>query len=229
VTVQADLVPGTQAATVVQTLAPKIAELSARLPSGYHIGIGGTVEESSKAQVSVAVVLPLMLILILTVLMVQLQSFNQLFLVLSVAPLGLIGVVGALLLADKPMGFVALLGVLALTGMIARNSVILIDQVEKEKAHGLQPWDAVIEATAHRFRPILLTASAATLGMIPIAPTVFWGPMAYAIMGGLTVATVLTLVFLPALYVTWFRIKRPRSESSQKIDLPQTAIAQPLT
>ena len=113
--------------------------------------------------------------------------------------------------------------------MIARNSVILIDQVEKEKAHGLQPWDAVIEATAHRFRPILLTASAATLGMIPIAPTVFWGPMAYAIMGGLTVATVLTLVFLPALYVTWFRIKRPRSESSQKIDLPQTAIAQPLT
>jgi multidrug efflux pump subunit AcrB len=129
-----------------------------------------------------------------------------LFLVLSVAPLGLIGVVGALLLADKPMGFVALLGVLALTGMIARNSVILIDQIETEKMRGRDPWDAVIEATAHRFRPILLTASAAILGMIPIAPTIFWGPMAYAIMGGLAVATLLTLVFLPALYVIWFRI-----------------------
>jgi multidrug efflux pump len=229
VTVQADVVPGTQAATVVQTLAPRIEALNAGLPSGYHIGIGGTVEESNKAQTSVAAALPLMLILILMVLMIQLQNFSQLFLVLSVAPLGLIGVVGALLLADKPMGFVALLGVLALTGMIARNSVILIDQVEKEKAHGLQPWDAVVEATAHRFRPILLTASAATLGMIPIAPTVFWGPMAYAIMGGLTVATVLTLVFLPALYVTWFRIKRPQPDSVRKTDLPQAAIAQPLT
>ena len=141
--------------------------------------------------------------------MIQLQSFSRLFLVLSVAPLGLIGVVAALLLADKPLGFVALLGVLALTGMIARNSVILIDQIEKEKAHGRHPWDAVVEATTHRFRPILLTAAAAILGMIPIAPTIFWGPMAYAIMGGLAVATLLTLVFLPALYVTWFRIKRP--------------------
>ena len=136
VTVQADVAPGTQAATVVQALAPKIAALNASLPSGYHIDVGGTVEESSKAQASVAAVLPLMLILMLTVLMIQLQSFNRLFLVLSVAPLGLIGVVAALLLADKPLGFVALLGVLALTGMIARNSVILIDQIEKEKAHG---------------------------------------------------------------------------------------------
>jgi multidrug efflux pump subunit AcrB len=229
VTVQADVVPGTQAATVVQALAPKIAALNATLPSGYHINVGGTVEESNKAQVSVAAVLPLMLILILTVLMIQLQSFNSLFLVLSVAPLGIIGVVGALLLADKPMGFVAMLGVLALTGMIARNSVILIDQVEKEKAQGRHPWDAVVEATAHRFRPILLTASAAILGMVPIAPTIFWGPMAYAIMGGLAVATVLTLVFLPALYVAWFRIKTPQPDSVQKIDLPQTAIAQPLT
>jgi multidrug efflux pump subunit AcrB len=170
-----------------------------------------------------------MLILILTVLMIQLQSFNRLFLVLSVAPLGLIGVVGALLLADKPLGFVALLGVLALTGMIARNSVILIHQVEEEKAQGRHPWDAVVEATAHRFRPILLTASAAILGMVPIAPTIFWGPMAYAIMGGLAVATLLTLVFLPALYVTWFRIKTPQPASLQKMDLAQSAIAQPVT
>lgn len=229
VTVQADVVPGTQAATVVQALAPKIAALNASLPSGYHIGIGGTVEESNKAQVSVAAVLPLMLILILTVLMIQLQNFNQLFLVLSVAPLGLIGVVGALLLSHKPLGFVAILGVLALTGMIARNSVILIDQIEKEKAAGRHPWDALIEATTHRFRPILLTASAAILGMIPIAPTVFWGPMAYAIMGGLAVATLLTLIFLPALYVIWFRIKRPQPESSQKMDLASSAVVQPLT
>src|SRR6476661_8679476 len=143
--------------------------------------------------------------------MIQLQSFTRLFLVLSVAPLGLIGVVAALLLADKPLGFVAILGVLALIGMIARNSVILIDQIETEKAHGRHPWDAVVEATMHRFRPILLTAAAAILGMIPIAPTVFWGPMAYAIMGGLAVATLLTLVFLPALYVAWFRIKRPET------------------
>ena len=150
-----------------------------------------------------------MLILMLTVLMIQLQSFSRLFLVLSVAPLGLLGVVAALLLADKPLGFVAMLGVLALTGMIARNSVILIDQIETEKAHGRDAWDAVVEATMHRFRPILLTAAAAILGMVPIAPTVFWGPMAYAIMGGLAVATLLTLVFLPALYVAWFRIKRP--------------------
>ena len=159
--------------------------------------------------------MPLMLILILIVLMIQLQSFSRLFLVLSVAPLGLIGVVAALLIADKPLGFVALLGVLALTGMIARNSVILIDQIETERAHGREPWDAVVEATAHRFRPILLTASAAILGMVPIAPTVFWGPMAYAIMGGLAVATLLTLVFLPALYVIWFRIKEPHQKTSQ--------------
>ena len=170
-----------------------------------------------------------MLILILTVLMIQLQSFSQLFLVLSVAPLGLIGVVAALLLADKPLGFVALLGVLALTGMIIRNSVVLIDQIETEKAHGRHPWDAVIEASAHRFRPILLTAAAAILGMVPIAPTVFWGPMAYAIMGGLAVATLLTLIFLPALYVIWHRIKRPQPDSIQKSDLAQIAIAQPLT
>jgi len=219
VTVQADVAPGAQAATVAGALAPQVAALNANLPNGYHVEVGGSVEESQKAQASVAAVLPLMLVLTLTVLMIQLQSFNRLFLVLSVAPLGLLGVVAALLLADKPLGFVALLGVLALTGMIARNSVILIDQIEKEKANGLHPWNAVIEATAHRFRPILLTAAAAILGMIPIAPTIFWGPMAYAIMGGLAVATLLTLVFLPALYVAWFRIKRPRPDDNQIINI----------
>ncbi|HTA15961.1 MAG TPA: efflux RND transporter permease subunit [Solirubrobacteraceae bacterium] len=219
VTVQADVAPGAQAATVAGALAPQVAALNANLPNGYHVEVGGSVEESQKAQTSVAAVLPLMLVLTLTVLMIQLQSFNRLFLVLSVAPLGLLGVVAALLLANKPLGFVALLGVLALTGMIARNSVILIDQIEKEKANGLHPWNAVIEATAHRFRPILLTAAAAILGMIPIAPTIFWGPMAYAIMGGLAVATLLTLVFLPALYVAWFRIRRPRPDDNQIINI----------
>ena len=223
VTVQADVTSGIQAATVVQELAPKIGALNAGLPSGYRIDIGGTVEESGKAQASVAALLPLMLVLTLTVLMIQLQRFSRLFLVLSVAPLGIIGVVAALLLADKPLGFVALLGVLALTGMIARNSVILIDQVENEKAHGRDPWDAVVEATTHRFRPILLTAAAAILGMVPIAPTIFWGPMAYAIMGGLAVATLLTLVFLPALYVAWFRIKRPSADASRNLEIEQGA------
>jgi multidrug efflux pump subunit AcrB len=224
-TVRADVAPGTQPATVVHALAPKIEELNASLTTGYHVEVGGTVEESAKAQSSVIAVLPLMLVLTLTVLMFQLQGFNRLFLVLSVAPLGLIGVVGALLVAGKPLGFVALLGVLALTGMIARNSVILIDQVETEKANGRHPWDAVVEATTHRFRPILLTAAAAILGMIPIAPTIFWGPMAYAIMGGLLVATLLTLVFLPALYVTWFRIKRPHPDANRNADIPQPAMA----
>jgi multidrug efflux pump subunit AcrB len=225
VTVQADVSPGMQAATVVQALSPKVAALNASLPHGYRIELGGTVEESTKAQVSVAAVLPLMLILILTVLMFQLQRFSRLFLVLSVAPFGLIGVVAALLLSNKSLGFVALLGVLALTGMIARNSVILIDQIEKEKAAGREPWEAVIEATTHRFRPILLTAAAAILGMIPIAPTIFWGPMAYAIMGGLAVATALTLVFLPALYVAWFRIKTPQPDTNEEIDAHRIAMA----
>jgi multidrug efflux pump subunit AcrB len=215
VTVEADVVAGVQAATVVQAVGPKIEALNASLPYGYRIDIGGTAEESAKAQVSVAAVLPAMLVLMLTVLMIQLQSFSRLFLVLSVAPLGLIGVVGALLLANKPLGFVALLGVLALVGMIIRNSVILIDQIEHERARGLDAWEAVIEATLHRFRPILLTAAAAILGMIPIAPTIFWGPMAYAIMGGLAVATILTLVFLPALYVIWFGIEMPERQASE--------------
>jgi len=210
-TVQADVVPGVLPATTVEAVQPRIDRLAATLPSGYRIVAGGSVEESGKAQASVLAVVPAMTLLVLTVLMFQLQSFQRMFLVLSVAPLGLIGVVATLLLVQLPLGFVAILGVLALTGMIARNSVILIDQVENEKAAGLHPWDAVVIAAIHRTRPILLTASAAALGMIPIAPTVFWGPMAFAIIGGLAGATVLTLIFLPALYVAWFRIAEPRA------------------
>ncbi|GIL39687.1 efflux RND transporter permease subunit [Roseiterribacter gracilis] len=217
-TVQADVAPDALPASVIQALQPKLDALNAGLPAGYKIAVGGTAEESKKAQASVIAVVPVMLLLMLTILMVQLQSFNRLFLVLSVAPLGVIGVVAALLLAHKPLGFVAILGVLALIGMIARNSVILIQQIEEEKAHGRDPWSAVIEASTHRFRPILLTAAAAILGMIPIAPTIFWGPMAYAIMGGLAVATALTLLFLPALYVAWFRIQPPTLVQAQTME-----------
>ena len=182
-------------------------------PPGYKIEAGGTVEESAKGLRSIAVIFPMMIFLTLTILMVQLQSFQKMFLVISVAPLGLmIGIVAALLPTGTPMGFVAILGIIALSGMIIRNSVILIDQIDMDMARGLHPWDAVIDATTNRFRPLVLTAAAASLGMIPIALEVFWGPMAYAIIGGLFVATLLTLLFLPALYVAWFRVKEPRKE-----------------
>jgi multidrug efflux pump subunit AcrB len=198
--------------SVVTALAPAIARLRSGLSQGYHVAVGGTVEESAQSQASVYAVVPLMLFIAVTVLMMQLHSFSRLFLVLSVVPMGLIGVVAALLIFQKPLGFVAILGILSLLGMIARNSVILIDQIEAVRAEGKPIWDAVVEGAMSRFRPITLTAISTVLGMIPIAPTIFWGPMAYAIMGGLLVATVLTLVFLPALYITWFRVREPAAE-----------------
>ncbi|MGE5155304.1 MAG: efflux RND transporter permease subunit [Bdellovibrio bacteriovorus] len=202
-TVQADVVPGVLPDTVVADLTPAIDALNARLPAGYRIEVGGTVEESAKSQASVMAVVPLMLLIMITLLVFQLRSFPLLIIVLSVVPLGLIGVVGALLIAQAPLGFVAILGVLALIGMIAKNSVILIDQIEQERRTGKPLQEAVVDASASRLRPIMLTALSTILGLIPIAPTVFWGPMAFAIMGGLLVATLLTLVFLPTLYVTW--------------------------
>jgi multidrug efflux pump subunit AcrB len=210
VTVQAAVVPGVEAKSVNAQLAPSIEQLAKTLPPGYKIEAGGTIEASAKGLTSIVAVFPVMIFLMLTMLMIQLQSFQKMFLVISVAPLGMIGVVAALLPTGTPMGFVAILGVIALSGMIIRNSVILIDQIDMDLARGLHPWDAVIDATSHRFRPIILTAAAASLGMIPIAHEVFWGPMAYAVIGGLFVATLLTLFFLPALYVAWFRIKEPR-------------------
>jgi multidrug efflux pump subunit AcrB len=212
ITVQADVVPGIEAKTVNKQLAPAIAQLAEKLPAGDTIETGGTIEESAKGLSSIVAVFPLMIMLMLIILMVQLQSFQKMFLVISVAPLGLIGVVAALLPTGTPMGFVAILGIIALSGMIIRNSVILVDQIDMDIAKGLHPWDAVVDATTHRLRPIVLTAAAASLGMIPIAPEIFWGAMAYAIIGGLLVATLLTLLFLPALYVAWFRIKEPEKE-----------------
>src|SRR5262245_7507889 len=203
-TVAADVRPGVLPETVVAALAPAMAALAHDLPQSYRLATGGTVEESQKSQASVLAVVPTMLLIMLTVLMLQLRNFQHLFLVLSVAPLGLIGVVAALLLTGKPLGFVAILGILALLGMITKNAVILIGQIEAERAQGKDVRQAAIDASSARFRPIMLTAVSTVLGMIPIAPTVFWGPMAIAIMGGLLVATILTLVFLPTVYVTWF-------------------------
>ena len=222
-TVQAEPREGVLAATAVAHLSEKVSELKRQLPPGYKVVEGGSVEESAKGQNSVLAVFPLMIILMATVLMIQMQSFSRLFLVCSVAPLGVIGVVLALLITQKPMGFVAMLGTVALIGMIIRNSVLLVDQIEVEKASGRGGWNAVVDASLVRFRPIILTAQAMILGMAPIAPTVFWGPMAYAIMGGLAVATLLTLISLPSLYITWFKIRQDGERTT-----PTDASAPPL-
>ncbi|RRY08761.1 efflux RND transporter permease subunit [Brucella anthropi] len=209
ITVAAGIIDKTMPDTIVKDLAPAIKTFADKLPSGYQIQIAGTVEESGKSQGPIAAVVPLMLFVMATILMIQLQSFQRLFLVVAVAPLGLIGVVAALLPSGKPLGFVAILGVLALVGILIRNSVILIVQVEEHITEGMHPWDAVTQASQHRMRPIALTAAAASLALIPIAREVFWGPMAYAMMGGIIAGTAITLLFLPALYVAWFRIKEP--------------------
>jgi multidrug efflux pump len=208
-TVQAEVKPGSTPEGAVASLTPAVEKLQASLPAGYRIAVGGTVEESANSQASVYAMVPLMLFLMLLLLMAQLHSFSRLAMVLSLVPMGLIGIVAALLISGRPLGFVAILGILALMGMIARNAVILIEQIEAERAQGRQLWDAVVEGAVSRFRPIMLTAISTVLGFIPIAPTVFWGPMAFAIMGGLFVATVLTLIVLPALYVIFFRIDEP--------------------
>ena len=209
ITLKASILDTAQPKTVVDQLAPQVAEFAKGLPAGYSVAIGGAVEESAKSQAPIVAVVPLMLFIMATILMIQLQSFARLFLVFAVAPLALIGVVLALLPSGAPLGFVAILGVLALIGILIRNSVILIVQIEHLKEAGRPIWEAVIEATEHRMRPIMLTAAAASLALIPIAREIFWGPMAFAMMGGIIVGTVLTLLFLPALYVAWFRIKAP--------------------
>ncbi|MGO7534418.1 efflux RND transporter permease subunit [Rhizobium leguminosarum] len=213
ITVKAAVVGPTQPATIVDQLKPKVEEFQKGLPVGYKVEVGGAVESSAEAQGPIAAVAPLMLFAMATILMIQLQSFSRLFLVFAVAPTALIGVVAALLLSNAPMGFVAILGVLALIGILIRNSVILVVQIEHLRSEGMAPWQAVVEATEHRMRPIMLTAAAATLALIPISREIFWGPMAYAMMGGIVVGTALTLLFLPALYVAWFRI--PRDEGVQ--------------
>ena len=206
-TVQGDIVEGLQGATVTGQVNPQLDPIRARMPPGYRIDIAGAVEESSKGQGSIVAGAPLMLFIMFTLLVLQLQSFSRSILVFLTAPMGIAGVAAALLLLDRPFGFVALLGVIALMGMIMRNAVILIDQIEQDRARGASQWDAIVEAAVRRLRPIVLTAAAAVLAMIPLSRSVFWGPMAVAIMGGLVVATALTLLSLPALYAAWYRVK----------------------
>ena len=211
-TLKASVRGSMQPTDLVKVLKPEVDKFAANLPEGYNVQTGGTVEQSAKAQGPIAKVVPLMLFLMATFLMIQLHSVQKMFLVASVAPLGLIGVVLALIPTGTPMGFVAILGILALIGIIIRNSVILVTQIHEYEVAGYTAWDAVVEATEHRRRPILLTAAAASLGMIPIAREVFWGPMAYAMIGGIIIATLLTLLFLPALYVAWYKIREPEKQ-----------------
>ncbi|MGV6395810.1 efflux RND transporter permease subunit [Pseudomonas caspiana] len=208
VTIRADIYGKEQPATLVQQILPTLAEVRNELPDGYLLEVGGTVEDSARGQNSVKAGVPLFIVVVLTLLMLQLRSFSRMFMVFLTAPLGLIGVTLFLLVFNQPFGFVAMLGTIALSGMIMRNSVILVDQIEQDIAGGLDQWSAIIEATVRRFRPIVLTALAAVLAMIPLSRSVFFGPMAVAIMGGLIVATALTLLFLPALYAAWFRVKK---------------------
>ncbi|WP_322981631.1 efflux RND transporter permease subunit [Pseudomonas sp. C11] len=207
VTVRADVYGKEQPASLVMQISPTLDPIRAELPSGYLLEVGGTVEDSARGQKSVNAGIPLFIVVVLTLLMLQLRSFSRSAMVFLTAPLGLIGVTLFLLLFRQPFGFVAMLGTIALAGMIMRNSVILVDQIEQDISHGLGRWQAIIEATVRRFRPIVLTALAAVLAMIPLSRSVFFGPMAVAIMGGLIVATALTLLFLPALYAAWFRVK----------------------
>jgi len=220
ITVRADVKDGEQGVSVTQEIRPMLKDIEAKLPFGYRIDVGGAVEESDKANRALMAVAPVMLVTILTILMLQLQSFSKMFMVFLTAPLGIIGVVAALLIFQAPLGFVAILGVTALSGMIMRNSVILVDQVQAEIDAGRDTWTAVVDAAVHRTRPVLLTAAATVLAMIPLTRSIFWGPMALAIMGGLTVASVLTILFVPALYAAWFKVKRqpaPAQEAKQVV------------
>jgi multidrug efflux pump len=212
ITVQSDIVEGLQGATVSKEVLPALKAIEAKWitegHAGYRIEVAGAVEESSKGSASIAAGVPIMLFITFTLLMLQLHSFSRAMLVFLTGPMGIAGVAGALLVLDRPFGFVALLGVIALMGMIQRNSVILIDQIETDRSNGVPAWDAIVESTVRRARPIVLTAAAAVLAMIPLSRSVFWGPMAVAIMGGLIVATILTLLALPAMYAAWFRVKK---------------------
>jgi multidrug efflux pump len=206
-TVRADIVDGVQAPDLTAAIAPTLKDIEQGLPPGYRVEAGGAFEENTKAQASIAAGMPMMVAVVLGMLMLQLKSFSRTFMVVLTAPLGTVGVAAALLVFGQPFGFVAMLGTIALGGMIMRNTVILVDQIEQDIGEGSDPWTAIREATVRRFRPIVLTAAAAMLAMIPLTRSVLWGPMAYAIMGGLIVATVLTILFVPALYAAWFRVK----------------------
>jgi len=207
ITVRSDVRGSEQGPDVAARIERNLSAIRAELPLGYHVELGGAIEDSARGQRSIAAGMPLLVIVVLSLLMIQLQSFARVFMVVLTAPLGLIGVVLALLAFGKPFGFVAMLGTIALAGIIMRNSVILVDQIDQDIAAGQAQWDAVVGATVRRFRPIVLTAAAAVLALIPLVRSDFFGPMAVAMMGGITFATVLTLLFLPALYAQWFGVR----------------------
>jgi multidrug efflux pump subunit AcrB len=225
-TVRSDVVDGVQGPYATAQIRPSLQPIVDSLPAGYRIEEGGAIEESDKANDALFAVFPAMFAVMLTLLMIQLQSFSRLFMVFLTGPLALIGVVPALLIFQAPFGFVALLGVIALGGMIMRNSIILVDQIDQDIARGVAPWAAIVDATVRRSRPVVLTAAAAVLAMIPLTRSVFWGPMAISIMGGLVVATALTLVFVPALYAAWFRVRRD-SPAQASAAAPLAATAAP--
>jgi len=222
-TVRSDVIDGVQAPDVSNEVAPKLQSIKDVLPYGYRIETGGSIEESAKANVALVAVFPVMIIAMLVLLMIQLQSFSRLALVVVTAPLGLIGATGALLISNRPFGFVALLGLIALAGMIMRNTVILVDQIDRDIAEGHARYRAIIDATIRRARPVTLTALAAILGMIPLSRSVFWGPMAITIMGGLLVATILTLLVVPALYALWFRVSKDEAATVDRTTSPVEA------
>ncbi len=213
VTIQGDVRPGIQGSTVAQRLEKELRELMDDMAPGYYLRTAGTLEQSSKGESSITAWIPLMLFIMFTLLMFQLRSFSRSVLVFITGPLGIVGAVTTLIILKQPLGFVAFLGIIALNGMIIRNSVILIDQIEQDIARGIEPWKAVVDSAVRRFRPITLTAITAVLAMVPLARSNFWGPMAVAIMGGLMVATVLTLLSLPAMYAAWFKVEAPKELS----------------
>jgi multidrug efflux pump subunit AcrB len=228
ITVRGDVVDGVQAPDVTTQISAKLGEIRSHLPPAYRIEPGGAFEESAKGNASIFALFPVMAMVMLTLLMIQLQSFSRLVLVFLTAPLGIVGASLGLNLANQPFGFVALLGLIALAGMIMRNTVILVDQIETDVAHGLSRREAIVEATVRRARPVVLTALAAILAMIPLSRSAFWGPMAITIMGGLFVATFLTLLYLPGLYALWFRKSLEESGGNAHLELaPQHQDVQP--
>jgi multidrug efflux pump subunit AcrB len=235
ITVRGDVVDGVQPPDVTNTIWPKLKPIRDSLGAGYRIEIGGAIEESEKGNASIFALFPVMIAAMLTLLMIQLQSISRLVLVFLTAPLGIIGASLGLNVADKPFGFVALLGLIALAGMIMRNAVILVDQIESDVSHGLTRREAIVEATVRRARPVILTAMAAILAMIPLSRSAFWGPMAITIMGGLFVATFLTLLFLPSLYALWYRKRLGEHGAGDPAGVPaapadmQPSAAAPLT
>jgi multidrug efflux pump len=228
ISVRADVVDGVQGPDVGRQIETALKPVIEKLPNGYAIETGAALEESSIGQKSILIWIPLVVIATLILLMIQLHNFSRTMLVFVTAPLGIIGAGFALHLFGLPFGFVALLGIIALAGMIMRNSVILVDQIEQDEKAGRDTWAAIVESTVRRFRPIMLTAAAAILAMIPLSRSDFFGPQAVAIMGGLTIATILTIFFLPALYAAWFRVKRVEGQQNDSMSLArEESVAKP--